>query len=144
MKFGKTAALMLAAAPALALAENDYPTLDRLNYALDCMDRHGGPKIENLTGCSCEIDVIAEQMSYEQFVDANVYIVNKDTPGDKGGVFRDMPIGKDNYAVLMKAREDAEKRCFVTVREVKRKDEADAGGEETSAAAKSGAEEAAQ
>lgn len=144
MKFGKTAAFMLAAVPALALAENDYPTLDRLNYALDCMDRHGGPKIENLTGCSCEIDVIAEQMSYQQFVDANVYMLNRDTPGDKGGVFRDMPIGKDNYAVLMKAREDAEKRCFVTVREVKRKDEADAGGEEASAAAKSGAEETAQ
>lgn len=152
MRFGTTAAsmaLMLAAVPALANAENNnYPTLDRLNYALDCMDRHGGPKIENLTGCSCEIDVVAEQMTYEQFVDANVYMLNKDTPGDKGGVFRDMPIGKDNYAVLMKAREDAEKRCFVTVREVKRKDEAEAGVEETSAAApeaaKSGAEEAAQ
>lgn len=148
MKFGKAMVLMLAAVPVMAHAENNYPTLDRLNYALDCMDRHGGPKIENLTACSCEIDVIAEQMSYEQFVDANVYMQNKDTPGDKGGIFRDMAIGKDGYAALMKAREDAEKTCFVTVREVKRKGEADAGGEETSAAApepaKTGAEEAAQ
>ncbi len=134
MKFGKAAVLMLAAVPVLAHAENNYPTLDRLNYALDCIDRHGGPKIETLAACSCEIDSIAEQMSFETFVDANVYILNKDTPGDKGGVFRDMPIGKDGYAALMKAREEAEKTCFVTVREVKRKGEAGAASEENAAA----------
>lgn len=148
MNFGKAMVLMLAAVPVLAHAENNYPTLDRVNYALDCMDRHGGPKIENLTACSCEIDVIAERMPYEQFVDANVYILNKDTPGDKGGVFRDMPIGKDGYTTLMKAREEAEKRCFVVVREVKRKGDDGAASEESAAAApeaeKTGAGGAAQ
>lgn len=147
MNYWKAMVFMVAAAPVLAHAENDYPTLDRVNYALDCMDRHGGPKIANLTACSCEIDAIAEQISYEQFVDANVYILNKDTPGDKGGVFRDMPIGKDGYAALMKARGEAEKRCFVTVREVKRKGEGDTASQENAAApeaAKAGAGEAAQ
>jgi hypothetical protein len=125
---------MLAAVPALVHAENDYPTLDRVNYVLDCMDRHGGPKIETLTACSCEIDKVAEQMSYEHFIDANIYMQNKDTPGDKGGVFRDMAPGKDGYAALNKAREEAEKVCFVTVREVKRKGEAGAENDGSAAA----------
>jgi hypothetical protein len=139
--------LMLAAVPMLAHAENDYPTLDRVNYVLDCMDRHGGPKIENLTACSCEIDKVAEQMSYEHFIDANIYMQNKDTPGDKGGVFRDMAPGKDGFAALNKAREEAEKVCFVTVREVKRKAEAGAENDGSAAAPEAAAtstEESAQ
>lgn len=120
--------LSLSAAPMFASAEglNEYPTLDRVNYVLDCMDRHGGPKIEHLTACSCEMDEIGGKMTYLHFVDANVFIQNKDTPGDKGGVFRDMAPGKEGFAKLEAARAEAEKVCWVTVREVKRKGEAGA------------------
>jgi hypothetical protein len=120
--------LSLAAAPLFVSAEglNEYPTLDRVNYVMDCMDRHGGPKIEHLTACSCEMDEIGAKMSYEHFVDANVFMQNKDTPGDKGAVFRDMATGKDGFDKLEASRAEAEKVCWVTVREVKRKGEAEA------------------
>jgi hypothetical protein len=80
---------VLAVVPLLAQAENTYPTLERVNYVLDCMDRHGGAKIEHLTSCSCEIDEIADKVTLDEFTDANIYIQNKDTPGDKGAVFHD-------------------------------------------------------
>ena len=115
-------AFSMLAARAQEATKNDYPTIDRLNYALDCIDRHGGPKIENLTACSCEIDKIAEKVSYEQFIDGLIYAQNKDMPGDKGGIFRDMAIGKDGYAAIDAARTEAEKVCFVMPREVVRKE----------------------
>jgi hypothetical protein len=118
---------VMAVAPLCVSAEglNDYPTMDRVNYVLDCMDRHGGPRIETLTGCSCEMDQVGGKMSYTEFVDANVYMQHRDMPGDKGGVFRDMPQGKDGFAKLEAARVDAEKICYVEVREVKRKGDAE-------------------
>lgn len=128
---------VIAVAPLMASAEglNDYPTMDRVNYVLDCMDRHGGPRIETLTGCSCEMDEVGGRMNYQEFIDANVYMQNKDTPGDKGGVFRDMPQGKDGFAKLEASRTEAEKVCFVQVREVKRKDDAEKAAAEAAPAA---------
>lgn len=114
----------LAVMPLIAQAENTYPTLERVNYVLDCMDRHGGAKIEHLTSCSCEIDHVAENVTLDEFTDANIYIQNKDTPGDKGAVFHDIEFAKNAYAKLEESQKSAEKVCWVKVREVKRKEEA--------------------
>jgi hypothetical protein len=126
---------VLAVVPLLAQAENTYPTLERVNYVLDCMDRHGGAKIEHLTSCSCEIDEIADKVTLDEFTDANIYIQNKDTPGDKGAVFHDTQFAKDAYEKLEGSRKAAEKVCWVKVREVKRKDDAAAASDAGAAAA---------
>ena len=114
-------ATLLGISPVLAAAESDYPTLDRVNYALDCMDRHGGQTIDNLVACSCEIDMVAAKLSYEEFIDANIYLQNKDMAGDKGGVIRDSKFAQNSYQDLLSLRKDAEQRCFVRERVVQRK-----------------------
>ncbi len=131
MSVVRTLSALLVMIPAVALAENDYPTLDRVNYALDCMDRHGGQNIDNLLSCSCEIDKVAAKMTYEAFVDAQTYLQNKDTPGDKGDVFRESAHAKKSYNVLVEAREEAEKPCFVRSRVVKRKAEEEKASQAT-------------
>ena len=99
--------------PVVAYAGNDYPTLDRVNYALDCMDRHGEQSIVNLLGCSCTIDAIASKMKYEKYSDAMTYQEYKDTPGDKGDTFRTNEKLKANYNKLKELETEAESHCFV-------------------------------
>ena len=139
----RTLVVLLAAAPGFAYGEEGYPTLDRVNYVLDCMDRHGGQSIDNLVSCSCEIDKVAAKLSYEGFIDANVYMQNKDTPGDKGAMMRDAQFAIDSHDTLMAARADAEKTCFVRARTVERKAEGTAGGAEAAPAAASPSAESA-
>lgn len=103
---------MLAGAPVLALA-NGYPTLERVDHVLTCMRMNGGQTVDNLYACSCEVDIIAQQMSFEDFTEARTFEIYKRMPGEKGGLFRDSDRAKEVVSKLDSAREDAKKRCFV-------------------------------
>ncbi|MSR15944.1 MAG: hypothetical protein EXR86_15615 [Gammaproteobacteria bacterium] len=92
---------------------HDYPTMDRVDQVLTCMKRNGGQNIDNLWRCSCEIDVIAQQLSVEDFNTARTYEIYKDMPGEKGSLFRESQDGSAAVGKLETARKDAAKRCFV-------------------------------
>lgn len=113
MKKIRNAMLLALLQPLAVHAGNDYPTLDRVNYALDCMDRHGEHSIENLISCSCTIDAIAGKMKYEKFSDAKTYEEFKDTPGDKGDTFRTNEKVKATYNKLKELETEAESHCFI-------------------------------
>lgn len=113
MKKIRNAMLLVLLQPLAVYAGNDYPTLDRVNYALDCMDRHGEMSITNLASCSCTIDAIASKMKYEKYSDAKTYEEYKDTPGDKGDAFRGNEKAKGAYNKLNALEVEAEKNCFV-------------------------------
>lgn len=111
----KLVALVLSAglvAPLAAVA-SDYPTLDRVDAVLTCMQENGGQNIDNLQRCSCEIDMIMQQVDYDMFTEARTYEIYKQMPGDKGGIFRDNPRAKELVDKLNAARAEAKKRCFV-------------------------------
>jgi hypothetical protein len=91
----------------------DYPTMDRVDMALTCMQENGGQNIDNLQRCSCQVDIMMQQVSHEDFTEARTYEIYKQMPGDKGGIFRDNPRAKELVATLDAARADAKKRCFV-------------------------------
>lgn len=99
--------------PLTVLATNDYPTLERVDSVLTCMRLHGGQNLDNLNACSCEIDVIAQQLSFEDFNEARTYEIYKQMPGEKGGLFRDTDRAKQVVGKLDAARADAKKRCFI-------------------------------
>lgn len=92
---------------------DDYPTLERVDHVLTCMKREGGQTLDNLYACSCEIDVIAERMSFDDFTEARTFEQYKRMPGEKGGIFRDSERGDKVVAELQAAREVARKRCFL-------------------------------
>lgn len=104
------AALTFASVSAYA---HDYPTMDRVDHVLTCMKQSGGQNIDNLQRCSCEIDVIAQQLSMEDFDTARTYEIYKNMPGEKGSLFREAADGSAAVAKLEAARKDAAKRCFV-------------------------------
>jgi hypothetical protein len=95
------------------LVENGYPTLARVEYVLQCMEKQGKQNLDSLYPCVCSIDKIAIQMPYDDFAEAQTFTFMRSAPGEAGGLFRDPP----RAAELRKQLEDAEafahKNCFV-------------------------------
>ena len=112
--------LLIAALP-FAASANDYPTLERVDHVLTCMKTHGGQTVDNLYACSCEIDIIAQQMDFEDFSEARTFEIYRRMPGEKGGIFRDSERAEVVVSELDKARADANKRCFIGMKRKKAK-----------------------
>jgi hypothetical protein len=102
------------ATPAMARS-NDFPTSGRMEYVLECMQKHEG-KYEFLYKCSCVVDRIAEAMSYEDYVAMSTALRDQTLAGERGGLFRDAPSVKvmaDRYKTI---QADANKACHVQQR----------------------------
>ena len=91
---------------------NDFPTLARVEYVLECMQKQGGQNYDNLYKCACEVDVIAGVFVYDEFSEAYTFERLRRTPGERGSVFRDPPRSKALRNKLKSAREQAKKSCF--------------------------------
>jgi hypothetical protein len=113
MTTSKTVLAALLIGCGVAANAHDYPTMDRVDHVLTCMKQNGGQNIDNMLRCSCEIDVIAQQLSMEDFNTARTYEIYKNMPGEKGGLFRESADGSAAVNKLDAARKDAAKRCFV-------------------------------
>jgi hypothetical protein len=116
---GETPADAKVQAPAAAGADrtvNDFPTLARVEYVLQCMLEHGGQNYDNLYHCTCAADTIAARMSYEDFSQSLTFTYMFSTPGEKGGEFRDPPESKRLRELLKESKALAHTRCFPEVR----------------------------
>ena len=71
-----------------------YPTSARVEYVQECMQQSGA-EIGNLYKCSCAIDWIAKQVSYDDFVEWATFAHNSSMAGERGGVFRDTDQARD-------------------------------------------------
>lgn len=94
-------------------AVNDFPTQDRVEYVLECIEKKGGLKYETLYPCICKIDKIAEKMQYHEFAEAKTFTYMRKTPGDQGAIFRDPPLAKQLRNKLKEAEQYGDKSCFV-------------------------------
>jgi hypothetical protein len=77
------------------------------------MDSHGGQKYENLYSCICVIDKIAENIAYDEYVEAEVFAQLRSTPGERGGVFRDPDRASFLTQKISDITEVAGKACFL-------------------------------
>ena len=92
---------------------NDFPTQARVEYALLCMKEQGGQTIQNLYACSCSVDKLSEKLTYDQFVEAETRRAMINTPGEKGGAFRDVPNAREFLRSIDKMKTEALKSCTV-------------------------------
>ena len=95
---------------------NDFPTLERVDHVLTCMRTNGGQTINNLYACACEVDIIAQQISFDEFTEARTFEIYKRMPGEKGSLFRDDERAKTIVGKLEQVRGDARKRCFIGIK----------------------------
>jgi hypothetical protein len=107
----RTLAATLLLAPGALLA-NDYPTVDRVQYVLECMKNHDG-KYEYVYKCSCVIDAIAGKMPYDSYVEATSVARYSTMGGERMNLFRD----SDQMRALTKkwksVEAEANKACFI-------------------------------
>ena len=102
--------LILLLVPAAAGA-NDYPTVARADYVFACMAGNGQSR-RVLEQCSCSIDVIASQIPYDKFVEAETILRMSQVPGAKGSFYQNIPHLKNRVVELRRAQAEAEVRCF--------------------------------
>ncbi len=112
MKFLKVVAVLVSTLSLNAFAASDYPTTDRVEYVLECMKDHEG-KYEYMYKCSCAIDAIAKDMSYDEYVESSVSLRNQTLQGNRGATFRDPDSVKDMAKKYKTLREGANKQCFI-------------------------------
>jgi hypothetical protein len=98
-----------AAAPA-----NDYPTVARVEYVQECINRTGGHQ-GAMYQCACAIDRIAEKLTYDEFVEAQTFARYSTLPGEAGGIFRDPDDAKKKAKLFRSIESEAFRACNVPI-----------------------------
>jgi hypothetical protein len=102
------------AAPA-AVQADDFPTSGRVEYVLECMQKHDG-KYEYLYKCSCVVDRIAMALRYDDYVAMSVALRNQSLAGERGGEFRDEVSVRNMASKYKEIEAGANKACAVPQR----------------------------
>lgn len=93
---------------------HDYPTVELVQYVEACIrdhpDRH---RQEMLYKCACAIDVIAQQLSYDEFVDASTALNAGQIAGKRGTAIRESQPGRELASRLRQAQRAAFSRCLI-------------------------------
>ncbi len=105
----------LRALPCLAQQEHhpahDYPTAARADYVIGCLAANGF-KREMLSHCACGIDTIADIMPYEDYEKAETILsMQQGGLGERGALFRDTPIAREEMQKLRAAEAEVNLRC---------------------------------
>ena len=105
----------LAAAEDEPQGKADYPTIDRVQFVEFCVREHPDRSHqEMLYKCSCAMDKIVAQMSYEDYVEASTAYLGGQIAGERGAGVRESTLGHtlaDRYRTAHRA---AMKDCMIT------------------------------
>jgi len=102
-----------------ATADTRFPTVDVVGHVMNCMQDNGGQTTENLYACACRLDVVANEMTFEDYELASTYERYRRMPGEKGGLFRESVRSDELVQRLQQARAEAVKRCPLVKRSAK-------------------------
>jgi hypothetical protein len=96
---------------------SDYPTQARVEYVFQCMHKYDTKdSYDTMYGCVCAVDKLAEAIPYDNFVATSTLAVMINTPGEKGGVFRDAPGGRKAIREFKKFIADTEQSCGLRIK----------------------------
>ena len=97
-----------------AAAANDFPTLDRVLFVESCVRDHPDrQRQEMLYKCSCALDAIASQFSYEDYVELSTASDAGQIAGERGAAVRESGEGKSMAKEFRAARAKAYSGCFI-------------------------------
>ena len=100
-----------AAAQQTAAPTYNYPTAARADYVIGCLAANGF-KRELLDHCACGIDTIADLMPYDDYEKADTILrMQQGGLGERGALFRDTPIAKEETEKLQRAEAEVNLRC---------------------------------
>lgn len=90
---------------------NDFPTEARVDYVLGCMASNGQNYLA-MQKCSCSIDVIAEQIPYDEYEEVETIVRMHEKRGELGVLFRTDKSLEEQLQHFRSVQADASLRCF--------------------------------
>jgi hypothetical protein len=97
-----------------AALANDFPTVERVLFVENCMREHADrPRQEMLYKCSCVVDAIAAETSYDDFVEMSTANDAGQIAGERGTQVRESAEGRSLTKRYRELRAKAAKGCFV-------------------------------
>ncbi|NDP59908.1 MAG: hypothetical protein GZ090_11185 [Oxalobacteraceae bacterium] len=106
-----TLLLLAIAAPMTAQAQ-EFPTSSRVEYVFECMKNHDS-KYEYLYKCSCAIDAIAKQLSFDDYAELSTAKRHQGLGGERGAEFRDPTLVKQMVRKYQQVEQVAANACFI-------------------------------
>ena len=106
------AAIVLVAACSIANA-NDFPTVARVEFVLECLRDHKGAEFELMNKCSCVVDRLAEKYEYDGFVELQTMAKAVTIAGERGSTLRDNDEAQKAAKQYRADIKDAAKACFL-------------------------------
>jgi hypothetical protein len=95
-------------------AANDFPTIERVLFVEACArDYPDRPHQEMLYKCSCALDAIAAEYTYDQYVDLSTAFDAGQIAGERGAAVRESTTGQDLIKQFRAARAKAFNSCFI-------------------------------
>ena len=108
------AAILTACTPAFAQSGqliNDYPTIARADYIFGCMAANGQTR-DVMEKCACSIDIVANILPYDKYVEAETILRMRLIGGEKSAAFKQMAEYRAIVDDVRNAQAEAEIRCF--------------------------------
>jgi hypothetical protein len=112
MRMKREALLFALLAIAGTAQAHDYPTVDRVEFVVECMRNNGG-EYHYLYKCACVIDTIAKELTYDQYVEDSTVARYQGMAGERMGEFRDPDAMKDSAKRYRSILANAKKQCSV-------------------------------
>lgn len=111
------ALLILASLPARAAPagdSHDFPTVDRVEYVHICQrDNADRPPHEMLYKCSCVIDALAQDLTYDEYVEGSTAFYAFNIAGERGQVIRNEATSRGLADRFKSLQIKAKRGCFV-------------------------------
>jgi hypothetical protein len=91
---------------------NDYPTAARVDYVIGCMASNG-QNHEMMQKCSCSIDLIAQAIPYEEYVQISTLLsLQQMTTAGRNAVYKSSTWSHKAIAKLRDVQADSTLSCF--------------------------------
>ena len=87
------------------------PTNEKVEYVFACMQGNEDSQAY-IVKCSCSIDYIDEQMTYEEYVEAETIMSLRQIYGEKSLLFKNTPNALEIYSNIQNILAEAEMECF--------------------------------
>ncbi len=95
---------------------NDFPTVDRVLYVQECMRANPGPHFEMVNKCSCALDRLAGEVTFDDYVTMTTVVNAISIGGERGGELRDNESVKPQIARYRELQARVSKACFIAPR----------------------------
>ena len=89
----------------------NIPTHEKVEYVFACMQGNEDTQAY-IAKCSCSIDYIDEQMTYDEYVNAETILSLKQIYGEKSLMFKNTPNAMEIYSNMQNILAEAEMECF--------------------------------